>query len=210
MVEWQTFLLAQVFLQNDIKVAVSVEIDIQALQRGDVHAFEVLVITYEKKVLNMCWYLLHNREEAEDATQDVFIAIYQSKHLFKGESQLSTWIHRITMNKCLEYIRRSKRKKRFGIKVPIDDSFLNLGNDSQLNPEEALVERERSKAFYLAIQQLSENQRVAYSLHHFEDFSYKEISESMNLSLSAIESLIFRAKQQLIKQLKDPILHNLI
>lgn len=188
----------------------SLEIDIQELQGGDVQAFEVLVITYEKKVLNMCWYLLHNREEAEDATQDVFIAIYQSKHLFKGESQLSTWIYRITMNKCLEYIRRSKRKKRFGIKVPIDESFLSPENDSQLNPEEALLEKERSKAFYLAVQKLSENQRVAYSLHHFDDFSYKEISESMNLSLSAIESLIFRAKQHLLKQLKDPILQEWI
>ena len=188
----------------------SVEIDIQALQSGDVHAFEVLVISYEKKVLNMCWHLLHNREEAEDATQDVLIAIYQSKHLFKGESQLSTWIHRITMNKCLEYIRRSKRKKRFGIKIPIDETFLNVENTMQLNPEQALIEKERAKAFFLAVQQLSNNQRIAYSLHHFEDFSYKEICESMNLSLSAVESLIFRAKQQLIKLLKDPFLQNWI
>ena len=158
----------------------------------------------------MCWHILHNREEAEDATQDVFIAIYQSKHLFKGESQLSTWIHRITMNKCLEYMRHAKRKKRFGIKVPIDESFLGVENKSQLNPEQVLMERERSKAFFLAVQQLSENQRAAYSLHHFDEFSYKEISESMNLSLSAVESLIFRAKQQLIKQLKDPIQKNWI
>jgi RNA polymerase sigma-70 factor (ECF subfamily) len=114
------------------------------------------------------------------------------------------------LNKCLEYIRRAKRKKRFGIKVPIDDSFLGRGDESQLNPEQELMERERSKAFFLAVQQLSENQRLAYSLHHFEDLSYKEISESMNLSLSAIESLIFRAKQHLLKQLKDPILQNWI
>jgi RNA polymerase sigma-70 factor (ECF subfamily) len=72
------------------------------------------------------------------------------------------------------------------------------------------MERERSKAFFTAVQQLSENQRAAYSLHHFDEFSYKEISESMNLSLSAVESLIFRAKQQLLIQLKDPILQNWI
>ena len=188
----------------------SKEIDISAFQSGNIQAFEQLVNLYEKKVLNMCWYLLQNKEEAEDATQDVFIAIYQSKHLFKGESQLSTWIHRITTNKCLEYIRKANRKKRFGIKVTIDESFLSVGNESQLNPEEVLIERERSKAFYLAVQKLSENQRVAYSLHHFDDFSYKEISDSMNLSLSAIESLIFRAKQHLLKQLRDPILQNWI
>jgi RNA polymerase sigma-70 factor, ECF subfamily len=189
---------------------VSKEIDITALQGGNIQAFEQLVDLYEKKVLNMCWHILHNREEAEDATQDVFIAIYQSKHLFKGESQLSTWIHRITMNKCLEYMRRAKRKKRFGIKVPIDESFLGVENESQLNPEQVLMERERSKAFFQAVQQLPENQRAAYSLHNFEEFSYKEISESMDLSLSAVESLIYRAKQQLLKQLKDPILQNWI
>lgn len=188
----------------------SKEIDISAFQSGNIQAFEQLVNLYEKKVLNMCWYLLQNKEEAEDATQDVFIAIYQSKHLFKGESQLSTWIHRITTNKCLEYIRKANRKKRFGIKVTIDESFLSVGIESQLNPEEVMIERERSKAFYFAVQNLSENQRVAYSLHHFDDFSYKEISESMNLSLSAVESLIFRAKQHLVKQLKDPILQNWI
>ena len=81
---------------------------------------------------------------------------------------------------------------------------------SPLNPEEELMERERSNLFVQAIQHLSENQRIAYSLHHFEDLSYKEISESMSLSLSAVESLIFRAKQQLLKQLKDPILQNWI
>lgn len=55
----------------------SKEIDITALQSGNIHAFEQLVVLYEKKVLNMCWHLLHNQEEAEDATQDIFIAIYQ-------------------------------------------------------------------------------------------------------------------------------------
>ena len=186
------------------------EIDIIALQRGDLKAFEQLVHRYEKKVLNMCWYLLHNREEAEDATQDVFLSIYQSKHLFKGESQLSTWIHRITLNKSLEYIRRAKRKKRFGIKVPIDDALIINEHFLSQNPEESYMERERSAVFFRAVQNLSENQRIAYTLHHLEDFSYKEICASMNLSLSAVESLIFRAKQQLILQLKDPVLKNII
>ncbi|MFM6934040.1 MAG: RNA polymerase sigma factor [Flavobacteriales bacterium] len=185
-----------------------VEIDILSLQRGDIQTFELLVQHFEKKVLNMCWHLLQNREEAEDATQDIFIAIYQSMHSFKGESQLSTWIHRITLNKCLEYMRRARRKKRFGIHVQIDETLIQFPDQGELNPEEKLMETERAKVFFTALQRLAENQRVAYSLHHFEQFSYLEISESMQLSLSAVESLIFRAKQQLIKQLKDPILKN--
>jgi RNA polymerase sigma-70 factor (ECF subfamily) len=189
---------------------VSVEIDIQALQRGDVHAFEVLVLTYEKKVLNMCWYILQNKEEAEDATQDVFITIYQSIHKFKGDAKLSTWVHRITLNKCLEYIRKAKRKKRFGIHQRIDTDFIDHTLDLEKNPAQVLMEKERTKAFLKAVQNLPENQRIAYTLHHMEEFSYKEISESMNLSLSAIESLIFRAKQQLKRQLEASVKNNWI
>jgi len=191
-------------------IIVSQEVDLIAFQSGNIQAFEQLVNLYEKKVLNMCWYMLQNKEEAEDATQDIFIAIYQSKHLFKGQSQLSTWIHRITVNKCLEYIRKAKRKKRFGIHIQIDGSFMDQTIDQEKNPEQAMVEKERSTTFLKAIQQLPENQRIAYTLHHMEEFSYKEISESMNLSLSAIESLIFRAKQQIKRKLAESIKNNWI
>jgi len=191
-------------------IIVSQEVDLIAFQSGNIQAFEQLVNLYEKKVLNMCWYMLQNKEEAEDATQDIFIAIYQSKHLFKGQSQLSTWIHRITVNKCLEYIRKAKRKKRFGIHIQIDGSFMDQTIDQEKNPEQAMVEKERNITFLKAIQQLPENQRIAYTLHHMEEFSYKEISESMNLSLSAIESLIFRAKQQIKRKLEESIKNNWI
>jgi RNA polymerase sigma-70 factor (ECF subfamily) len=210
MAERPTFLLTQVFRCDDIQLTVSQEIDIQALQRGDVLAFEVLVIQYEKKVLNMCWYILQNKEEAEDATQDIFLTIYQSIPKFKGDAKLSTWIHRITLNKCLEHIRKAKRKKRFGIHLRIDPAFIDHTVDLNKNPEEALMEKERVKVFLEAVQQLSENQRIAYTLHHMDEFSYKEISESMNLSLSAIESLIFRAKQHLKATLNDSIKNNWI
>lgn len=188
----------------------SIEIDIRALQRGDEQAFEALVLLYEKKVLNMCYYILQNKEEAEDATQDVFLTIYQSVSKFKGDAKLSTWIHRITLNKCLEYIRKAKRKKRFGIHQRIDITFSDQTADLEQNPEQALMQKERIHAFLKAVQGLSENQRIAYTLHHMEEFSYKEISESMNLSLSAVESLIFRAKQQLRQQLNESIKNNWI
>jgi len=191
-------------------IIVSQEVDLIAFQSGNIQAFEQLVNLYDKKVLNMCWYMLQNKEEAEDATQDIFIAIYQSKHLFKGQSQLSTWIHRITVNKCLEYIRKAKRKKRFGIHIRIDGPFMDQTIDQEKNPEQAMVEKERRTTFLKAIQQLPENQRIAYTLHHMEEFSYKEISESMNLSLSAIESLIFRAKQQIKRKLAESIKNNWI
>lgn len=188
----------------------SKEIDIVAFKKGEIHAFEQVVLLFEKKVLNMCWHLLHNQQEAEDATQDIFIALYQSRNTFKGESQLSTWVYRITVNKCYEYLRRNKRKKRFGIKIPIDESIYLLENESSLNPLDSLMQKERTKQFMNVISNLTEKQRIAFTLNQIEGYSYKEVAEYMKLSLAAVESLIFRAKQELIKKLKDPIFKNWI
>ena len=85
------------------------------LKKNDEKAFQVLVDLFSKKVYNTCIGMLQNREDAEDVTQDIFIAIHLNSKEFKEESSLSTWIYRITVNKCLEFIRKKSRKKRFGI-----------------------------------------------------------------------------------------------
>lgn len=176
------------------------EIDIVALQQGDARAYQELVKTYSKPIFNTCYYILQNREEAEDVTQDIFITVYQSVSLFKGDSKLSTWIYRIAINKCQELLRYKKRKKRFGIHIPIFDSSIEVKIDG---PDEILHQEERKKIFYKAISKLPENQQIAYTLYNMEDLSYQEIAASMELSLSAIESLIFRSKQNLRKLLAE-------
>ncbi len=92
--------------------------------REHVPTFEELVQAFDAQVYKICFYLLKNKPDAQDCTQEIFIAIYQALPKFKQESSLQTWIYRISTNKCYEYLRRSRRKKRFGISVPIDQFFL--------------------------------------------------------------------------------------
>lgn len=176
------------------------EIDIEALRKGDEKAYQDLVKIYAKPIFNTCFYILHNKEEAEDTTQDIFLTVYQSISFFKGDSKLSTWIYRIAINKCNELLRFKKRKKRFGIHIPIFGSAIEVSTEA---PDEILHQDERKRVFFKAISDLPENQQIAYTLYNMEDMSYLDIADAMNLSLSAIESLIFRAKQNLRKSLAE-------
>ncbi len=176
------------------------EIDIVALQKGDKKTYQELVKVFAKPIFNTCFYILQNKEEAEDVTQDIFVTVFQSITFFKGDSKLSTWIYRIAINKCQELLRYKKRKKRFGIHIPIFGSSIEIKTEA---PDEILHQEERKKIFYSAISKLPENQQIAYTLYNMEELSYHEIAEAMNLSLSAIESLIFRSKQNLRKLLAE-------
>ncbi len=176
------------------------EIDIAALQKGDEKAYQELVKVFAKPIFNTCYYILQNKVEAEDLTQEIFLTVFQSITFFKGDSKLSTWIYRIAINKCHELLRFKNRKKRLGIKIPIFDSLLEIKTEA---PDEILHHDERRKVLFKAISKLPENQQIAYTLYNMDELSYQEIAESMNLSLSAIESLIFRAKQNLRKSLYE-------
>ena len=165
--------------------------------------FEEIVKTYDTKVYKLCWYLLKNKSDAQDCTQDIFIAIYQALPNFKQESSLHTWIYRISTNKCYEYLRRKKRKKRFGIHVEIDQFFSQTIASEQLNPEEIALAAEKSLFFWKAVEKLPLQQQIAYTLFNVEDMSYIEIAAALQTSVSAVESLLFRARRKLEIALSD-------
>jgi RNA polymerase sigma-70 factor (ECF subfamily) len=177
-------------------------LNIDTLRSGNQKEFEKLVVQFEKQVFNLAAYLLNNKSDAEDATQEVFVLIYQSLNNFKGDSKISTWIYRITINKCKEIIRHKSRKKRFGILIDLFEQSNSSLKSKELTPEEILFEDERTNKLLSAIESLPDTQRIAYTLHNMEDFSYKEIAELMQVSVSSVESLIFRAKKNLKSKLE--------
>lgn len=177
---------------------------IQQLKKNDEKAFLLLVNLFSKKVYNTCIGMLQNIEDAEDVTQEIFVAIHLNVKDFKGESSLSTWIYRVSVNKCLEFIRKKNRKKRSGIFKSIfsSDGEKTLENHSDfIHPGIQLENQERAKVLFKAIELLPEHQKTAYILHKLEQVSYNEISSIMEVSLSSVESLLFRAKQNLKKHL---------
>jgi RNA polymerase sigma factor (sigma-70 family) len=176
------------------------------LQSNDPVAFRELVGQFKDRVYNTALGILQHAEDAEDTTQEVFISVYQSVKSFKGESKLSTWIYRITVTKSLEHIRKKNRKKRFAIiRSIVEPGIETRGIEIPHfhHPGVILENKERAAVLFKAIEQLPEKQKTAFILSKVEDLSYQEISEVMGTSISSVESLLFRAKQNLQKILSS-------
>ena len=178
---------------------------IQKLQQGNEQAFKHLVENYQKLVVNTCFGMVHNIEDAEDIAQDVFIEVFRSIQNFRADSKISTWLYRIAINRSLNFIRNDKRKKWYrSIEDIITGKITQSDKNQYINNETPVFElenKQRQKMLHEAIDSLPENQKTAFTLNKYEDLSYKEISEVMNLSVSSVESLIHRAKISLQKKL---------
>lgn len=167
-------------------------------------AFKELVYQYQDRVLNTCYRFLHNKEDAEDMAQEVFIEVYKSLPRFRGEAQLSTWIYRIAVTKSLDFLRKKRRKKRFGqilLFIGGKEVLNEIPAPLSTNPQKNLEDREREKILQQAVDSLAENQKIAVTLNKYEEFSYKEIAEIMGMTLSSVESLIHRGMKNLNKKL---------
>jgi len=177
---------------------------IQQLRAGDEGAFKSLVANYQDLVYNTALGIVQNSEDAEDVAQEVFIQVYRSIDQFKGDARLSTWVYRITTTKALDHIRSRKRKKRFAFITSLfgpNDELVHEPVDFQ-HPGVTLDRKEQAALLFRMIEQLPENQKVAFTLHKTEELSYQEIADIMQLSVSAVESLLFRARQNLRKLLE--------
>ena len=156
-------------------------------------------------IYNTSLGIVQNETEAEDITQDVFIKVFENISSFKGESKLSTWLYRIATTTSLDHLRSKKRKKRFGFIFSLGGGENNESNQVPdfHHPGVKLDNKERAKVLFSAISKLPENQKSAYTLHKLEGLSYKEISEVLSTTVSAVESLLSRANGNLRKQLEN-------
>ncbi|MFO7574574.1 MAG: sigma-70 family RNA polymerase sigma factor [Bacteroidales bacterium] len=177
------------------------------LQSGDREAYKLLVEKYHVKVIRTCTGFVHSAADAEDIAQEVFIEVFRSVDRFRGDSALSTWIYRIAVNKSLNFLRSAARRKVFSFLTGHDDrnstASIQEPASQESNPEEALMRGDQARTLEKALASLPGKQRTAFVLNKYEDLAYKEISEIMDISIGSVESLIFRAKQNLQKRLYD-------
>jgi len=169
---------------------------IQKVAEGDEGVFEQLVKRYQHAVFNTIYRYIGNYEDVEDIAQEVFIKVWRHAKSFKGKSKFSTWLYRIVVNQCLNY--RSKYKKGL---VSLDELTEKEKVPKSLIIEIDFEQRQKAEIVRKTVNDLPERQRIALVLSKFEDKSYKEIAKIMEISLSAVESLIFRAKEALKKKL---------
>jgi len=168
--------------------------------------FESIYKEHSKMVYNLCLNYVQSTEDSEDLTQEIFVKVYQNLHLFDvNKASLKTWIYRIGINICLDFIKAKKTKKRFGFLSNLFhlDSNEPIVNVSDFNHPGVLFEqKENYKILFGYINNLPENQKTVILLSKVEGFSQKEIAKMMNLNIKAIESLYQRAKQNISKKIK--------
>ena len=164
--------------------------------------FETIYRQNAKIVFNLALQYVQNKEDAEEITQDVFVAVHGKLETFRAEAEMSTWIYRIAINKSLDYLKAKKRKKRLGFFISI---FSKEGSEEinlppQWNhPGVEMEDQEELKALFAQINQLPDQQKTALILSKIEDKSYTEVGAILSISPKAVESLVQRAKANLNK-----------
>lgn len=180
---------------------------IDRLKGGNESAFSELLDEFQQKVFHTCLSFVPNKEDAEDIAQEVFLEVYRSIDKFQGNSKLSTWIYKISTNKCLEFIRKKSAKKRFAFLQSISGNDIPIDKTNYFtefnHPGIVLENKERTETIYVAINSLPESQRVIFTLAKLDGKSYQEIVEITGKSLSSVESIMFRAKKNLQKKLEN-------
>lgn len=155
-------------------------------------------------VFNLCLNYVQNREDAEEITQDVFITVYDKLTEFRAEAKVSTWLYRIAVNRCIDFDRTRKRKKRFAFLSSIFGSKNELQIDVPdfNHPGVIMEQREEMKQLFDALNSLPERQKTVIILLKIDDKTQAETAEIMDIGIKAVESLFQRAKNNLSKKLK--------
>ena len=162
---------------------------------GDAYAFEQLMGKHEARMYAVALRMCGNREDAQDSLQDAMLRIYKALGSFKGQSSFATWAYRITMNTCLDNLRRKKVRQAQSL-----DALLDIGwspADEDASPEQHADNAERRRALSRAIQLLPEDMRSAVVLRDVQGYSYEEIAEILEANVGTVKSRISRGREKL-------------
>ncbi len=178
---------------------------IDLILKGDMSSYEVLIKEYEAKIYNLCIRYLHDKEAAYDVAQEVCLKIWTKLNTFKRESKLSTWIYRVTINECLDYIKKNNKTQPFSMDDKEDESEERLRDKTEIwNDLSANVElKEMQQVINMAIDELKDEYKSLIILRDIEGRSYEEIAEIENVPLGTIKSRLSRARNKLKKILEQ-------
>ena len=189
--------------ENDIEI-------VERAQRGDREAFKVLVERYQRKVYGICYGMLKDPEASLDVSQEVFIKVYRYLEKFNRESSFYTWIYRITVNMCIDYIRKSKRVHR----VEYDDQLSHEGNEVAgdehisasklgINPDKVYGRKELRQKMLEALETLNEKHRTILIMREVDGLSYEEMAEVLSISKGTVMSRLYHARRYFQDALRD-------
>lgn len=180
-----------------------------AVAAGTPGAFERLVAVYEPRVKAAVARSIRDRSSVEDLAQEVFLRLYRARERYRPTAKFETYLYRIIFNICVNHTQYMARRRSLSLDVGADDesgrAALAPADDKEPRPLEALEASERAVQVRRAIEALPDNQRRALVLSRYEGLSYEEIAEVMSISLQAVKSLLWRARDN-VRQRLAPIL----
>ncbi len=172
------------------------------VKTGDVAAFEELVERHKSSVIGTIYRMLGDLDESHDLAQRVFIRVWSSAPRYEPSAKFTTWLFTITKNLVYNESRRRKRRPHYSLEAQAEDFHLAMPDTTAVEPDDALLHQEMQEAIDKAMEKLPDRQRMALVLRRFEHMPYEEISKAMDLTVSSVKSLLFRARLQLREELR--------
>ena len=168
---------------------------IQRASGGDMAAFNELLGLHEKRMYGICLRMCRNPEDAQDCLQEAMLRVFRAITGFKGQSTFSTWLYRITMNACIDELRRRKNAPQVSMEALMEDGWTQP--DPEETPEQRAVSSEQRSRLSALIHQLPEDMRAAVVLRDIQGFSYEEISAILDTNVGTVKSRISRGRERL-------------
>jgi RNA polymerase sigma-70 factor (ECF subfamily) len=179
---------------------------VKRARRGDLGAYDELVLRYQERIYATVYHMTANHEDAGDIAQEAFIKAFHALKSFKGGSSFYTWVYRIAVNKTINFLKQRKNKAQ----LSLDDLDFNAEHDPDLvalisdkTPRREVNLAELQEKLNVAMQKLSEPHRLVVTLHDVQGLSHEEIAEIMECNIGTVRSRLFYARQQLQAHLSD-------
>jgi len=169
---------------------------------GDAEAFGEIVLRWERRIFALSFGMLGREEDARDATQETFLAAFRNLRAFRGDAKVSSWLHRIAVNQCITRQRRAKVRNESALETEEEKNASNFSSPAGYSPANVVEGRQRTAAVRLAVNSLPADLRQVVVMKEFEELTFKEIAEALDVPLSTVKSRLYTALKQLQMRLQ--------
>jgi RNA polymerase sigma-70 factor, ECF subfamily len=174
---------------------------------GDAEAFGEIVQRWERRIFALAFGMLGREEDARDATQETFLAAFRNLRAFRGEAKVSSWLHRIAVNQCITRQRRAKVRNESALETEEEKNAASFATPIRYSPVRIVEGRETTAAVRLAVNSLPVELRQIVVMKEFEELTFKEIADALDLPLSTVKSRLYTALKQLQMRLERFVQH---
>lgn len=184
---------------------------VKLAQNGDRAAFQMLMERYQRRIFNLCYGMLRNKDDAADLVQEAFIKAYKNIDRFKGNSKFYTWLYRIAKNACIDFIRKQKRRRTVDFddsirrEEPVDGDETLLPSPLGINPAKVAGRKELLEQIEAALDTLSDNHREILILREIDGLAYQEIADTLDISIGTVMSRLYHARKYMQNELSEYI-----